>query len=355
MEMKNSRLLVSEEDDKIEKESTIRKIVGIIYKIIKYIIAHICLSIILNSTRYKDLIFVDLNQKLPPEKENNMKVALCTMGKLENRYANEFVEYHLKLGIHIFIYDDNDPNTERIIDVIDEKSKPKVTTYENIKDRIKIQDDAFTECYKNNMNEYDWFLMVDMDEFLFIKNDTLKHYLSNQVFDKCDCIKLHWVFANDNGLIHYEPKPLFERFKPPYIKNLFLKTIIKTNITDMLYAYHSAKYAPTRNVTCTNTGEIVDTSKNVRIELSYEINVEKAFIIHFRYKTVDEFVIKYKRGYSDWFGDTVKELFDSNIYWFLLINKLSWEKINIIEKGLNISLTKYKITWLLRELFFMNE
>ena len=133
MEMKNKRLLVSEEDNKIEKDSLIIKIGGIIYKIIKYIIAHISLSIILNSTRYKNFVFVDLNQKLPPEKDNNMKVALCTMGKLENRYANEFVEYHLKLGIdHIFIYDDNDPNTERIIDVIDDKSKPKVTTYENI-------------------------------------------------------------------------------------------------------------------------------------------------------------------------------------------------------------------------------
>ena len=120
MEMKNRRLLIYEEDDTIKKDNLIVKIGGIIYKIIKYIIAHISLSIILNSTRYKDLIFVDLNQQLPPEKDNNMKVALCTMGKLENRYANEFVEYHLKLGVdHIFIYDDNDPNTERIIDVID--------------------------------------------------------------------------------------------------------------------------------------------------------------------------------------------------------------------------------------------
>ena len=41
-------------------------------------------------------------------------MALCTMGREENLYAKEFVDHYLKLGFdHIFIYDDNEPNTEK--------------------------------------------------------------------------------------------------------------------------------------------------------------------------------------------------------------------------------------------------
>ena len=52
-------------------------------------------------------------------KSNQIKIALCTMGKKENLYVNEFINYYKKLGVNkIFIYDDNEPNSERIKDVI---------------------------------------------------------------------------------------------------------------------------------------------------------------------------------------------------------------------------------------------
>ena len=52
-------------------------------------------------------------------KKKLIKVALCTMGKKENLYVQEFIDYYLKLGIDkIFIYDDNDNNTEKISDAI---------------------------------------------------------------------------------------------------------------------------------------------------------------------------------------------------------------------------------------------
>ena len=51
--------------------------------------------------------------------------------------------------------------------------------------------------------------MVDMDEFLYIVNDSLKSYLSKNIFDKCDFIKFHWATSTDNNLVHYDPRPLF--------------------------------------------------------------------------------------------------------------------------------------------------
>jgi hypothetical protein len=38
-------------------------------------------------------------------KTQTMKIALCTVGKKENLYAKEFIEYYINLGVnHIYIY-----------------------------------------------------------------------------------------------------------------------------------------------------------------------------------------------------------------------------------------------------------
>lgn len=53
-------------------------------------------------------------------KKTNIRIALCTMGKNENLYVKEFINYYLKLGIDkIIIYDDYDFNSEKISDMID--------------------------------------------------------------------------------------------------------------------------------------------------------------------------------------------------------------------------------------------
>ena len=283
-----------------------------------------------------------LTQKNKLYKANNLKVALCTMGKNENLYVKEFVDYYIKLGIdHLFIYDDNDPNTEKISDEIENKYKPYVTVYENIKDKIKNQPDAFTTCYNNNKYKFDWFLMVDMDEYLYIINDTLKDYLSKQIFDKCDFIKFHWVCSTDNNLIYYEPKPLFERFTGPFIKYKYIKTIIRGSIPNLTYWVHSPNYSPVRNITCENTGEKIN-YEDINFEKKLPINIEQAFIIHFRYKSTEEFVMKYKRGYSDWFGEGLQNFLNVNLADYLDNNELTMEKIEYLEKELKVNLQNYK-------------
>ena len=66
--------------------------------------------------------------------------------------------------------------------------------------------------------------MVDMDEYLYIVNNTLKRYLNSKIFDKCDFIKIHWANAKDNDLLYYDKRPLFQRFKKTYIKSIYIKS-----------------------------------------------------------------------------------------------------------------------------------
>ena len=112
-------------------------------------------------------------------KKKNIKVALCTMGKQENLYVKEFISYYIRLGIDkIFIYDDNDINTEQISDMIEDRYRKYIKIYNPKKLKLFYQCHQFTDCYTKNKDKYDWLLMVDMDEFLYIKKNSLKNYLS---------------------------------------------------------------------------------------------------------------------------------------------------------------------------------
>ena len=268
-----------------------------------------------------------------------LKIAICTMGKKENLYAKEFVDYYKKLGInHIFIYDDNDPNTEKISDVIDKTYKKFVTIYESSKSFIKNQKIAFTKCYNDNKNKYDWIFMIDMDEYLVIVNNTLNNYLTNDIFKKCDFIKIHWVKPTDNNLLFYDNRSLFERFKGPYLNDTHIKTLVRGNIDYLKYSVHSPYKSPKRNVTCNNIGKKIN-YKKLNFQDIFDINIDKAYIIHFKYKSTEEYINKYKRGYRNWVSS---RFLPKRIIEYFKNNKITLKKIEFIEKKLKLDLSIYK-------------
>ena len=279
------------------------------------------------------------------KKYKEIKIALCTMGKNENLYVKEFIDYYINLGIdNIFIYDDNDKYSEKISDIIDIRQKKYIKIFENIKNKIFNQSDAFTDCYQKNNKVFDWILMLDMDEYLYIEKDTLKNYLLKPIFNKCDFIKFHWVHPTDNNQIHYENKSLFERFKKPYKRSPFIKSIIRGNISNLKYWVHSPYKSPLRNITCNNVGKIIK-YRNINFESNPKINIKKAYIIHFNYKSTEEYINKIKRGYSNWFGNKYNNFINSKIKDYFRDNIITKDKINYFERELNLNLNIYKILY----------
>ena len=262
------------------------------------------------------------------------------MAKNENLYIKEFVDYYLKLGIdHIFIYDDNEPNTEKISNVFNNSYKSHITIYDNIINKtLKDQSQVYTLCYNNNKNVFDWIFMIDIDEYLIIKNNTLKNYLSNEVFEKCDFVKIHWVVPTDNDILHYDNRTLLERFKGPYMNDTHVKTFVKGKIEGLKFDIHSPVLSPFNNISCDNNGEKYNNT-NVFFNDVFDINYDKAYIIHFKYKSTEEYINKYKRGYRNWFGPNFLSM---RIEEYFLDNKITLEKIEYIEKELKLDLSKYK-------------
>ena len=268
-----------------------------------------------------------------------IKLAICTMAKKENLYIKEYVDYHLKLGFdHIFIFDDNERGVENISDVFDNSYKNYITIYD-YSTIIHDQKVAFTLCYEMNKYKYDWILMNDLDEFLVIKNDTLKNYLSGKLFKKCDFIKFHWLLATDNNLIHYDNRSLMQRFKGPYKLDTHIKTMVRGNIDDIQFDIHTPFISPHRNISCNNKGEIYNNTE-ILFQDVFDINVDRAYIIHFKYKSTEEYINKYKRGYRWRIGNN--EFMMMRIREYFEDNNATLEKVEYIEKELNINLSKIK-------------
>lgn len=272
-------------------------------------------------------------------KSFNLKIAICTLAKEENLYIKEYVDYYKKLGVnHIFIYDNNDENKEKIDDIIGKSYKDFVTIYRNKKGSINNQSVAYTTCYNNNNKKFDWIFMNDIDEFLVIKNDTLKNYLSNKIFQQCDFIKINLIQPTDNNLLYYKNKSLFERFKGPYKNSIYFKSFVKGNIKGLQYLIDSPS-SSIRNISCNNIGK----KYNFINELFYNNNTDKAYIIHYKYKSTEEFINKLRKDYNKWFDFN---FLSKRIEEYFKENELSLEKVEYIEEQLKLNLSLYKKNFL---------
>ena len=104
-----------------------------------------------------------------PQALGKTDVALCAIGRMENRYAREWVEHHLKMGVsRIYIYDNNRPGEEQIKDVLGqyiEHGMVEVTPW----DKPQGQLPAYNDCYARHGWQHAWLGFIDFDEFVRLK------------------------------------------------------------------------------------------------------------------------------------------------------------------------------------------
>jgi hypothetical protein len=166
-----------------------------------------------------------------------MRAALVAIGRRENLYAVEFVEHYQKLGFdNLFIIDNNHDGEEHFEDVLSqfiESGLVKILDYRN---QTNCQMRAYTEVYAQINKDYDWIAFYDFDEFLFVSGMDVKEWLGRFPQD-CEEILTNWMCMTDNDLVHYDPRPLVERFREPmqfdkpvqysFPDNCHVKTIIR--------------------------------------------------------------------------------------------------------------------------------
>ena len=281
------------------------------------------------------------NYSLTRKKGN---ICICSIGKKENLYAREFVDYFLNLGVDkLFIYDNNDVNGEKFESVLSTYIKNKYVDIIDVRGLSSIQIPIYNYCYQKNKYFYDWIGFLDFDEYLYIENNkSIKNYLHSEIFNKCQVILFNWIIYNDNDLLEYSKIKLNIRFTRPTLNSTNVKSFVRGNIPNLLIP---TSHFPGINVFkfCNSKGEFIY-PKNF-ISYNFDKN-PKAYIKHFFTKTVKEFCDKLYKGNAHFYKNhyNYQKILKKKLELFIQLNKMTKEKKNLLEKCLNIKLNDYNLS-----------
>lgn len=274
-------------------------------------------------------------------REKALKTAVCAIGRMENRYAKEFVEHYLGIGFtHIFVCDNNHDGEERFEDVLQKYIDKGKVTIENFRNREGCQKEVYNEIYKKHNKDYDWMAFFDFDEFLVIPKKIgtfLKDYKS------FDCVKVNWMTMTDNGLVRYDDRPLMERFTEQmsndrgiagdFPENNHVKSIVRGGIEDMKFLDNP--HVPSTPLKCCNVRK--EPCGNSPFE-PYDHSI--AYIKHFFTKTIEEWITnKCVRG--NFLTDFKKDA----VTLFFKVNERTDEKEEYIEEKMHGKNTSDYLIW----------
>lgn len=229
------------------------------------------------------------------------QVALCAIGRLENRYAREWVEYHLGLGFNrIVVYDNNRDGEERFEEVLQDYVDDGRVEIVDFRNRELAQIPAYNDCYRRYGALYGWIAFLDFDEFL-VTGKPLHEFLAE--YTDTDCVFVNWRVMTDSGHVRYEDRPLRERFTVPladdvlmrgkYRYNDHVKSIVRGGLAvGDIFGGQMPHVPAARLRCCTPDHRAVACSPFQRCDHS------RARIDHFTTKTIDEWLyVKYRRGF----------------------------------------------------------
>lgn len=280
----------------------------------------------------------------------NNKILLCCIGRRENQYIREFVEYYKNLGFdNICLYDNNYDGEDTFEDVIGDYINSGYVILKDYRNRSVCQLQAYQECYDTYKDEYDWIAFFDIDEFLTLVNDNDIHsFVNHERFNGYDVVAVNWRIYGDNDIVRNDGSGVLERFKSPIPEdnaiaynipeNWHIKAIVRTG-KPMKWEY---------SVHCPNVDDgkrVCDPSGNEAQIYGTAMNFRNAFndayIRHYSTKTIEEYCVKMKRGFPDGKWDEsdkvkIEVLLRTR---FFRTNNITREKIDIIKEILGIDMS----------------
>ena len=257
-----------------------------------------------------------------------MNCCVVAIAKNEQTYINQWVKHYLKLGFdHIYLYDNDDKDTPYIGRYIDSRYARQITIV-NIRGwkQPYLQHVIYNSCYQAHRFHYDWFLFVDIDEFL-VGIDNVKDFLSQPKFHSYRQIRIKWNLFGDDGVI--------ERDTNIQMKDFFKKVIADNRLSNQSKSFiRGRQYI--RIASCHYVKDIkscLPSGKECGFDFTLDnYEDETIFINHYMTKTLSELIKqKLNRGDAVWNKRTI------NFDYFFQINEKTQEKLDYIKNmGLEI-------------------
>jgi hypothetical protein len=151
----------------------------------------------------------------------------------EDKIICDFVKHYLFLNFDkIIIYDYN--SQKHVKDTLSENNLIDSKIIIKRKN-VYIENTSYIEGINEN-KDLDWLLICDCDEFLYIKDNNIKKFLSQFSEDTCTIV-INWVVFGNGGIKTYDKnKTIYEQFiireKYNHFWNNFPKSIIKPKYID---------------------------------------------------------------------------------------------------------------------------
>ena len=251
-----------------------------------------------------------------------MTSCIFTVIKNEHEYLDEWIKYHLNLGInHIFIFEDIDSYSHEeicekydnvtlncITIVLDEDDKKKTKEFKLTK-KQNPQDIYFIKSLlwiKANY-QYDWCFVIDADEFI-TTHKSLSDILNE--FRSYDGIVLQWKIFGANGNIskpNYNNEGVISTYtkESNYIGHNVIEWTTKTcyNLNTFEKSYYKNNHQPSDKCKWCRTD-----FSNIRTKIVYD----RIYIKHYMTKSWEEYINKRKRGYFMGFARTIDAFFKIN-------------------------------------------
>lgn len=151
-----------------------------------------------------------------------MKVCILTFIKDERDYLNDFLEYHIKLGLQILVFEDlfscshkditdkyNNVYLHSVKELYSNEEIPQLI--EDRKNKKPPQTDYINRGLKyiHSLNKYDWCFLIDCDEYITC-TEKFPDILNN--YTNYEAIICYWMNYGCSGHI-YKPiynKPIYE-------------------------------------------------------------------------------------------------------------------------------------------------
>ena len=138
-------------------------------------------------------------------KSYKYSVSLCGIFKNEAKFLDEWIQFHLVIGIeHFYLYNNNsDDNYEEVL---------KPYTEKGIVDLIDwpfnhSQMEAYKDCYDKHRNDTNWLTFIDVDEFICpIATNDIKSWLAS--YKNYPGVAVYWKQFGSNGKLNHDNNEL---------------------------------------------------------------------------------------------------------------------------------------------------
>lgn len=134
-------------------------------------------------------------------------LSIATIARGESLYLSEWINYHFGIGVdHIYIYD-NSPNQELSGFSGYEYNCVHVIPFFGDTMQTKMTEHALA-TYRNATR---WLAFIDVDEFIVPRaTDDIQTFLKD--YEQYPALCVHWRLFGSSGNLHYEARPVIERF-----------------------------------------------------------------------------------------------------------------------------------------------